>query len=127
MKQKILLVYNADQGFVAAIKDAIHKAVKPETYPCSLCQITYGFVSMHRSWRKYLNRLPMEKLFFHRQDFRRSYPAGLNNLASDFALPAILLERGSELILLLGKDRLDQIKDVETLIIETDQALKDTS
>lgn len=30
--------------------DAAHKLISPATYSCSLCALTYGAVSMKRSW-----------------------------------------------------------------------------
>lgn len=115
----LLFVYNAEEGLFAAIGDAIHKAVSPRTYPCSLCAVTYGAVRMRPDWRSHLHALPFETRFFHRPDFRRAWPelAGL-------ALPAVLLDQGAGPRLLLDAATLDQIGDVGELIATLDAALR---
>ena len=53
---RLLVVYNADSGILNALGHAVHKLVKPETYPCSLCAITYGAVSMRKEWKSVCKR-----------------------------------------------------------------------
>ena len=117
---KIILVYNADEGWLASIKDMLHKIVRPETYPCSLCALSYGPLAMRGAWRKFLNNLPLEKKFYHRQDFARDYEN-----AARFALPVILIEKDGVLQILVDKLELDLITDVEELILATRAALRD--
>ncbi|QJB68674.1 hypothetical protein [Parasphingorhabdus halotolerans] len=117
---KIILVYNADEGLLASIKDTVHKIVRPETYPCSLCALGHGPLAMRGAWRKYLDSLPMEKKFYHRQDFARDY----ENTAR-FALPVILIEKDGMLQTLVEKQELDLMLDVEELISAMGAALND--
>lgn len=108
---QLILVYNADSGIVNALIHAVHKAVRPETYECSLCAITYGAVSMRGEWRRFLDSLPMEKVFHHRDDFAESYPG------HDFDLAAILLrELGQEPEVLVSADDLDRLANLQDLI-----------
>jgi hypothetical protein len=93
----LVMVYNADEGVAAMLLDGLHKALRPDTYPCDLCAITYGSVSMRGPWRDWLKAQPFAAEFYHRQDFARAWP--------DFAatpLPAILRRDGDALLLLLG-------------------------
>lgn len=108
---RLILVYNADSGIFNALAHAVHKAVRPDSYPCSLCAITYGAVSMRRQWRDFLNGLKMEKVFHHRDDFAEAFPEfGLD-------LPAILLSDFGELPrVLVSSEELDVIADVDELI-----------
>ncbi|MEL6530668.1 MAG: hypothetical protein AAGK01_13295 [Pseudomonadota bacterium] len=115
---RLLIVYNADGGIFNALAHAVHKAVRPETYPCSLCAITYGAVSMRRKWRAFLDGLRMEKVFHHRDDFAADYPD------HDFTLPVILIrEFGEEPRVLVSSTELDQIADVDELIEIVDEKL----
>lgn len=84
---KIVIVYNAESGFLNAIIHGIHKVLRPETYPCSLCALTYGLVSMRTEWRQFLEGLPFETVFHHTDDFAIAYPDETHNF------PVILLER----------------------------------
>ena len=115
---RLLIVYNADGGIFIALAHAVHKALRPDTYPCSLCAITYGAVSMHRRWRGFLDALPMEKVFHHRDDFAAAYPG------HSFALPAILIsDLGAAPRVLLSNEELDRIADVDELIDEVEEKL----
>ena len=114
----LLIVYNADEGLFAALGDALHKAVSPDTYPCSLCAITYGAVRMRPEWRRYLQTLPHDVRFHHRPDFHRAYPS-----LAQLPLPAILLDEGSGPRVLLDSPTLDQVGTVGEMIAALDRAL----
>jgi hypothetical protein len=93
----LVMVYNADEGLGAALFDAAHKILRPDTYPCDLCAITYGALSMRGAWKTWLAAQPFAAEFFHRQDFHRAYP----DLA-DLPLPAVLRRDGAILRLVIG-------------------------
>ena len=110
MKPTLVFAYNAADGIFAAIGDAVHKVLSPDTYPCSLCAITYGAVSMRPEWRAYLKSLPYPTRFLHRGEFARAYP-GIT-----VQLPAILLDVGSgQLEIILSAEELDRIGTVDEL------------
>lgn len=107
----LILVYNADSGLPNAVKDAVWKVLRPATYPCSLCALTYGWVSMHGRWRRFLGQLPQTKVFHHRDDFALAFPG----LA--IPLPAILLAEGeAPPQVLVSAAELDALPDLEALI-----------
>ncbi len=109
--RRILIVYNADGGILSAVKDAVHKVVAPASYPCSLCAITYGAVSMRDDWRRFLNTLSDEVTFHHRDDFARDFPS------INAPLPAIFHSRNGEPPrVLVSNLELDQIKGLAALI-----------
>ena len=115
---RLILVYNADGGLLNAMKDTVWKAVSPSTYPCSLCALTYGFVAMHGRWRRFLDRLPQEKVFHHRDDVTRAFP-GLS-----LALPAILIaEPGAAPRVLVSANELDALPDLAGLIALVEERL----
>jgi hypothetical protein len=115
---RFILVYNADGGMLNALKDAAHKIVSPATYPCSLCALTYGWVSMRGRWRRFLASLPMAKVFHHRDDFALAFPGLV------VALPAILLAEGEEPPrVLVSAAELDALPDVQALIALVEERL----
>lgn len=81
----LLLVYNADGGWLNALRDAVHKLARPETYPCSLCALTYGAVSMRSEWQAFLDQLGLPVQFLYRDEFRSDLDS------RGLALPVILL------------------------------------
>lgn len=117
---RLILVYNADSGWLNAVKDAVWKVMRPATYPCSLCALTYGWVSMHRSWRRFLERLPHTTVFHHRDDFAAAFPL------LEVALPAILLaEDRAPPRVLVSADELDAVPDLTALIALVEARLAD--
>jgi len=107
---RLLIVYNADGGIWNALAHAVHKAVSPATYPCSLCALTYGRVSMHGDWRRFLGRLPVNAVFHHRDDFARDWPG------VEAELPAILIDQGAGPDLLVSAAELNAMQHRRELI-----------
>jgi hypothetical protein len=93
---KLIFVYNADSGLLNSIKDWTHKIVSPETYPCSLCALTYDNLGMRRSWREFIKALGYEVEFLHRDELAEQYKIEAVRLPAAFTLrggkPALWLE-----------------------------------
>ncbi len=116
-KPRLILVYNADSGLITALIHTIHKQLRPSTYPCSLCAITYGVVSMHGEWRRFLDRLDCEVVIHHRDEFAQVCPASGAGGLREVALPAILFaDGGEEPRTLIPADELDAMEDVQELM-----------
>lgn len=107
----LIFIYNANGGIFSAMADAAHKLISPATYPCSLCAITYGAVSMRGEWKAYLKRLGHETRFYHRDDFARDWPG------EAVTLPAIVeVTEGGTLSTVIAKEDLDTVQSVAQLI-----------
>lgn len=114
----LLLVYNANSGIFNALSDHVRKYTAPDTYECSLCAVTYGFVDMRWEWRRFLGELPVKKKFLHRDEFWRDFP----DVKAD--LPAIFLEPADgALTPLLEAHELNQINDLSVLIAMVEKRL----
>ena len=108
---RLILVYNAKGGIFHMLADVVHKLVAPQSYPCSLCAISYGPVAMRQRWRQTLAALPVTVEFFHSDDFARAHPS------LTVTLPAILLAQGtSQPEVLIGSSELDALPGLEALI-----------
>ena len=108
---RIILVYNANGGILNGLRDSVWKAVSPSTYPCSLCALTFGWFTMHRPWRAFLDSLPHAKVYLHKDEIGAAFP----ELA--IALPAILLAAsGQPTRVLVSADELDALPDLQSLI-----------
>lgn len=110
----LLFVYNADAGLLNGLKDLWHKAVSPETYPCSLCAVTYGPLGMKRSWKEFVRGLGREVTFLHRDELRAQY--GVEGVA----LPAVFELDGSgrprEWLSAAQLNRAGSLDDLMTLV-----------
>lgn len=107
---RLLIVYNAEAGIAAGIKDSLHKLISPDTYPCSLCALTHGTLRIDPGWKAFLARVPFEVVIYHRSDFRARYP----DVTAE--LPLVAREEGEALTLLIDRAELASLADVDTLI-----------
>jgi hypothetical protein len=119
--ERLLIVYNAEAGLIAGAKDSLHKLLRPDTYPCSLCALTHGTLRMDPRWKRFLARMPIDVRVYHRSDFRERYPD------LDLPLPAVLKERGREAQLLIGAEELKGIDSVDALIAAIEDRLSASS
>jgi hypothetical protein len=85
MTNKLIFVYNADGGILNMFKELIHKNVSPDTYPCSLCAVTYDNLGMKREWKQFVRGLGREVEFLHRDELAREH--GI----TDVPLPAAFI------------------------------------
>lgn len=122
MSRKLIIVYNANAGLLAGAMDSIHKLFAPATYPCKLCALTYGLVSMRGEWRRFLSGLGMETVFHHHPDFRAAFPQ-----AADWPLPLIAVEAGGQLTQLVSAADLNAILDLPGLIAVVQTRLAQTT
>ncbi|ANE48774.1 hypothetical protein SY83_06975 [Paenibacillus swuensis] len=73
--QEILFVYNAKSGMLHGLMDLIHKTVSPSTYPCKLCEITYGMTGMRKEWKRYVHSLGYPVTFLHLDELAPGLPS----------------------------------------------------
>ena len=110
---KLVFVYNADDGLFNAIAATAHRIFSPATYECSLCLYTYSVRGMHREWKHFLESLGCSLVFYYRQEVRAAHPQ------KDIRLPAVLVERGNGLELLIESDEIKACGNLAELILFT--------
>lgn len=124
-RARLILVYNADSGLIQALMHAVHKQFRPETYPCSLCALTYGAVTMRGDWKRFWQALECQVDFYHRDDFTDDFPMLGTGGARQVSLPAILSsEVGEEPRVLISSEELDAMADVNELIARVISGLR---
>jgi hypothetical protein len=106
---KIIFVYNADSGLLNTMKDWTHKIVSPETYPCSLCALTYDNLGMRRPWRGFIKELGYEVEFLHRDELDEKF--GI----ADVPLPAAFIHQYGELNLWIKSEAMDALNSLDEL------------
>lgn len=116
-EKKLVFVYNADSGIMNAVKDAFNKTLRPKTYQCNLCAVTFGPVSMKSKWKNYIESLDTEVEFLHKDEFIDQFK--LENIS----FPAGFLVTGAEPDLLITKEEIDRCKTVEDLISLIEKSL----
>ena len=107
---KLVFVYNADSGFLNTLLDIGHKIVKPETYSCNLCNLTFGNFRENAKWKQFRESTEIEMEFLHRDEFEEKY--GLN-----LPCPVILKDTGiGGLEVAIPRERLESFKSLDELI-----------
>lgn len=109
----LIFVYNANSGVNNSLLDSVHKILSPKTYECNLCELTFGAISENRKWKTFRKQSDIEMVFLHKNEYQRKFKSKFEKL---YDLPVILYQDNYDLSLLMGKDELNQIEDVETLI-----------
>jgi hypothetical protein len=116
--KKIIFVYNADSGIVSGIKDFFHKIVKPSTYECRLCFVSYDNFGMRKPWKDYIESLPFPTEFLHRDEFASKYP-GIQAV-----LPAAFWESDGKISLLIDANEMNAVTNLRELIDLTNSKIR---
>jgi hypothetical protein len=113
-------VYNVDATATALLRDFVHRLFDPATYPCRLCDLTYGRFVKKSSWSRFVAGLPVDAAFHLRGGFRRAFPA----LAHE-PLPAVFVEEktGAPRVLITAKE-LARVVDLAALEALVEQRVK---
>ena len=109
-QRKLVFVYNADSGTFNALRDAIHKIVRPSTYPCSLCAVTYGNLGMKTEWKTFVNELGIPVEFLHRDEFCEQYDC------SDVTYPIAFLNEQGKLTEFISTEEFDATTKLDALM-----------
>jgi hypothetical protein len=107
---KLVFVYNADSGFLNTLLDIGHKIIKPETYTCNLCSLTFGNFAENAKWKEFREGSLHEMEFLHRDEFEAKHGLKL-------PCPVILKEiGGGKLEVVIPAARLESFKSLDELI-----------
>ena len=107
---KLIFVYNAGSGFFNVASDMAHKIFSPSTYPCSLCDLTYGIFKIRPEWEDFIQHSPLPFEFLHKDEFHHAYSSG-----REFRLPVVLTEMNGDLQTLLSAQELNALQSVAGL------------
>ncbi|MDZ7786392.1 MAG: hypothetical protein U5L95_04705 [Candidatus Saccharibacteria bacterium] len=118
MSQKLVFVYNSTSGAKQAAFDLLHKTVRPETYQCKLCSVTYSGAIKKRAWRDFLDQLPIEHVFYYTDTFKAAFPSQLVHA------PAVFLQQDDNLTLLVSPNDFDKINTLTELKTQLNEQLK---
>lgn len=106
----LLFVYNANSGSLNALFHAGHKLIRPSTYKCSLCALTYDTFTENTIWKNFRTESNLKMEFYHKDEFEAKFPS------VKMMYPTILKLEGNQITTVLNPDVLNEISDVEALI-----------
>jgi hypothetical protein len=107
----LTFVYNADAGWFNMVSDIAHKIFSPATYPCSLCDLTYGILHIRPEWDEFVKNSPVPFIFLHKDEFVAQYPA-----LQTLTLPVVLkIQPDVEPEIVITAPELDAMDSIATL------------
>lgn len=111
--QKLVFIYNADSGLRNVILDSAHKILSPDTYACSLCDITFGAFTENSVWKKFRKETNLDMEFLHKDEFSKAYASKFGH---KFTFPIVLAESNSGLEVFIKTEELNDLENSEALI-----------
>ena len=102
------------------IMDGLHKSIRPSTYPCDLCAITYHSVGKRKEWRSFLKSLNINVRFYYLDSIPSEFDL-------NFAYPAILRYENSSVSCILDKHDFESINDLSEFIVLLKQKVPELS
>jgi len=111
--QKLIFIYNADSGLRNMIVDSAHKILSPDTYTCSLCDITFGAFTENSVWKKFRKETNLDMQFLHKDEFNKTYAS---KFGYKFTFPIVLAESDTGFNVFIKTEELNNLDDSKALI-----------
>ncbi len=108
MKKQLIFVYNANSDLFSSVTDFAHKILSPSTYQCHLCALTYGNILIKQEWKSFIESLPIETVFLHKNEFEKEYLV-------QPALPAVFLSTNGAIKEIIRKQEIESCHSLEEL------------
>ena len=105
----LYFVYNAKGDILSVVGDFFHKSLSPKTYPCRLCELSYGAFAKKKIWKDFLDSLDIRYEFVYKNEIDR-----FKQEIKSF--PVILIGRENNVAVFLSKEAINNTKDIQTLI-----------
>ena len=105
-KNKLIFIYNADSGLLNTVKDFWHKALRPSTYQCNLCQTTFGTFGVKKEWKSFIKTLDIDTEFLHKDEFLEKYDV------QDAKYPSAYLLADGSLKLLISQEEMNNVATI---------------
>ena len=105
----LYFVYNAKGDIFSVVGDFFHKSLSPKTYPCKLCDLSYGIFSKKKAWKKFLDSLDVDYEFVYKNKLDR-----FNQEIKEF--PIILIGNEDEVEVFLSRKEINNTENIESLI-----------
>ena len=113
LQQKLLFVYNANSVKRNAIIDSMHKVLRPQTYDCKLCELTFGVVVENKNWKRFRKENGQRMDFLHKDEFSKLYKS---KFGYKFTYPIVLTEGENGFEVLIATEELNQLNSTQDLI-----------
>ena len=111
--KELIFVYNANSGVINSWLDTAHKIIKPETYSCDLCALTYGSFREKRTWKDFREKFTIPISFYHKDEFLKKYKS---KWLPKYDFPIVLTIDSEAMHPVITAKEFAEIKTLEDLI-----------
>jgi len=129
---RLIFVYNANSDLFSSVTDYARKLLKPDTYQCNLCKITYDNLGMKKRWKRFIKDLEAEGHeieFLHKDELEANYGS------QDVPLPCCFSVKNSDgnekerkkLRLLIPANEIDKAKNIDDMMGIVRKSLSEVS
>ena len=109
----LLIVDNTDSGVLPSLKDfSTGKAGASGAGTCTLSAITHSPVGMKKEWKRFLKDLDIPSRSLERGEFIAEFGHGHPQMT----FPVVLIQKGTELTIVVNTEELSRCKDLTDLI-----------
>jgi hypothetical protein len=119
MATSLIFIYSTDSGSVGNLLDTGHKTLSPSTYKCSLCELTHDPIAEKEQWKEFRKSIGLPMEFFHHDEFEKRY-----DLKFDYP---VILRKNDDIEVLLSKEQIDAITNLDDLIETVREEVAKTS
>lgn len=110
---RLIFIYNANSGLRNSLLDGAHKALRPSTYQCNLCDLTFGVINEKKAWKRFREEEDRSMEFLHKDEFNKQYAS---KFGYKFEFPVVLSAVNEELQLFISTKELNELENTDTLI-----------
>ncbi len=114
--RSLVFVYNVDSETLPKTNDHMRMAM-PGKETCGLLALTFSPIGMKKEWRRFVNALDIPARFVSRDEFVGEF----RNSTTPF--PAVFLQAGPDLFVLISSDEIGQCARLEDLTSLVQQRL----
>lgn len=105
VEKQLIFVYNATADPASRMIGFAHKLISPQTYPCQICNLTWGAVKMRKDWEAFVSKIPFQVSFEYRDQWK-AYQA----------FPLVILREDGEDRVLLSPEQINKMETLQDLI-----------
>jgi hypothetical protein len=109
----LLIVDNTNSGVLSSLKDfSAGTAAASGAGTCTLSSITHSPVGMKKEWKRFLKDLDTPSRTLERGEFTSEFRSGYPQMT----FPVVLVQKGTELAVLITTEELSRCRDLNDLI-----------
>jgi hypothetical protein len=110
---ELVIVYNLNKN--SGKKKLFCKYFSPSKYPCHLTVITQNIFGLKRSWKKFLDSLPMDVRILYKDEFKKEFSESLSDI-DEVEFPCVYIKKGDLLEPFISNKEIERTKSLDDLI-----------